>query len=74
LAGSRVPAIPDNLAITGATLHMYQINGAGFLRNTGANAAHGADDSWAKGSSTWSNKPVIGAVLRSSPDTAEHRG
>lgn len=67
-------AIPDNLTITGATLHMYQVNGAGYIRTTGTNAAHVADDSWTEGTLTWNSQPAIGAVLGSSPDTADHRG
>jgi hypothetical protein len=67
-------SIPDNLAITGATLHLYQINGAGYLRTTGTNAAYVADDSWTEGTLTWNNQSVTGAVLGSSPDTANYRG
>lgn len=67
-------SIPDNLTVTGATLHMYQINGAGFLRTTGTNATHVSDDSWTEGTLTWNNQPVDGAILGSSPDTANYRG
>lgn len=67
-------SIPDNLTVTGATLHMYQFNGAGFLRNTGTDAAHVADDSWTEGTLTWNNQPVDGAILGSSPDNANYRG
>ncbi|MGD8620219.1 MAG: DNRLRE domain-containing protein [Gammaproteobacteria bacterium] len=67
-------SIPDNLTITGATLHMYQINGAGLIRTTGTNATYVADDSWTEGTTTWNSQPVDGAVLGSSPDTANDRG
>jgi hypothetical protein len=66
-------SIPDNLAITGATLHMYQVNGAGFLAS-GTGAAHVADDSWTETTLTWNNRPSAGAVLGSSPDDKFHRG
>lgn len=67
-------AIPDNLTVTSATLHMYQVNGAGFIRTTGTNAAYVADDTWTEDTLTWGSQPVIGTVLGSSPDTADHRG
>ena len=67
-------SIPDNLTITGATLHMYQVNGAGFNRTVGTTAAHVADDSWTEGTTTWNSQPVAGAVLGTSPDNADYRG
>ncbi|HSH29292.1 MAG TPA: DNRLRE domain-containing protein [Thiohalobacter sp.] len=67
-------AIPDNLTITGATLHLYQANGAGYIRTTGTNAAHVADDSWSEATLTWNNQPAAGAILGTNPDTADHRG
>lgn len=67
-------AIPDSLTITGATLHMYQVNGAGFIRTTGTDATHVADDSWSEATLNWGNQPDAGVLLGSNPNTANHRG
>lgn len=67
-------SIPDNLSISGATLYMYQVNGAGFNRTVGTNIAHVADDAWSESTTTWANQPASGAVLDTNPDTADHRG
>lgn len=66
-------AIPDGLSVTGATLNLYQVNGAGFLLS-GTDAAYVADDSWAEGTATYNTRPTFGAVLGSTPDDQDHRG
>lgn len=65
--------IPDNLSITGATLHMYQVNGAGLLIS-GTDISHVADDTWAENTVTWSNQPNTGNLLGTNPDDRTHRG
>ncbi|MEJ2644579.1 MAG: DNRLRE domain-containing protein [Gammaproteobacteria bacterium] len=65
--------IPSGQTIVGATLHLYQVNGAGFTTG-GTDVVHVADDSWSEGSVTWNNQPAMGSVLGSSPDTKDHRG
>jgi hypothetical protein len=66
-------SVPDGMMITGATLFMYQVNGAGFL-SSGTEASYVSDDSWSEGAITWDDQPVTGAVLGTSPDTKDHRG
>jgi hypothetical protein len=65
-------SIPDNLTITGAILHMYQVNGAGILIS-GTDVSHVSNDVWSEATTTYDNRPDVGSVLGSSDDDRTHR-
>jgi len=65
-------SIPDDMTVTAATLHMYQVNGTGFLSG-GTDVLYVDDDTWSEASLTWGDGLAGGAVLGTCPDNKDHR-
>jgi hypothetical protein len=65
-------AVPDAMTVTAATLHMYQVNGTGFL-SSGTNVLYVDDDTWSETTLTWNDGLAVGAVLGTCPDNKDHR-
>jgi len=49
--------IPASEAIAGASLRLYQFDGAAYAQNVGTLAFHVSDDTWTESSLTWNTMP-----------------
>jgi hypothetical protein len=67
--------IPSNEKIVGATLNLYQVDGAGALES-GVSLFRFADDGWDENTTTWANPPdVTGADFLSTNSNGQvYRG
>lgn len=73
-------SIPAGQTITSATLHLYQVNGGGFVP-VGTNLSQVANDDWLESTLTWNNQPVgsqypfsFGPLLAYNADGFSHVG